>query len=211
MLALFAVAVLLAPQNSKYVQSYHPTGPVIQVTMEHGGSFDITTDPLTSPKTVEHILQLVRSGFYNGQRLHRVESWVTQWGAPESKTLPMMVKDKNGKMVPNEKVGDGGSGKNIPVFEPAPGVDFVRGMVGIASEGLQLPGDSQLFILKADAMRLYRSYAVVGKVTRGMDVVDKIKLGDRIRSMTVPRRLATRPAGRPNFDLRITKGIRGSK
>ena len=186
MLAFIAAAIALAPQNSKYVQAYRPSGPVIVVSMERGGSFDITTDPQTSPKTVEHILGLVKRGFYDGQRVHRVESWVTQWGAPESKTLPMMVKDKKtGKMVPNEKVGDGGSGKNIPVFESAPGVDFVRGMVGIASEGLQLPGDSQLFVLKADAMRLYRSYAVVGKVTSGMDVVDKIKLGDRIRSMRI--------------------------
>jgi cyclophilin family peptidyl-prolyl cis-trans isomerase len=186
MLAFIAASIALAPQNSKYVQSYHPTGPVIVVSMVSGGSFDITTDPQTSPKTVEHILGLVRRGFYDGQRVHRVESWVTQWGAPESKNLPMMVKDKKtGKMVPNEKVGDGGSGKNISAFEPAPGVDFVRGMVGIASEGLQLPGDSQLFVLKADAMRLYSSYAVVGKVTRGMDVVDKVKLGDRIRSMRV--------------------------
>ena len=135
--------------------------------MANGGSFDITTDPENSPKTVAHILSLVRSGFYDGQRVHRVESWVTQWGAPGSKTLPLMVKGKNGKMEVNEKVGDGGSGANISAFEAAPSVDFLRGTVGIASEGLQLPGDSQLFVLKADTMRLYRSYAVVGKVTRG--------------------------------------------
>lgn len=187
MFALVFAALALAPQNAKHVQPYHPTGPVIVVSMEHGGSFDITTDPANSPKTVAHILTLVRSGFYDGQRIHRVESWVTQWGAPASKTLPLMVKGKGGKMEVNEKVGDGGSGKNIPVFEGAPSVDFLRGTVGIASEGLQLPGDSQLFVLKADTMRLYRSYAVVGKVTRGMEVVDKIKFGDRIRSMRVGR------------------------
>ena len=133
MFPLIAAALVLAPQNSKYVKTYSPSGPVIQVTMEHGGAFDITTDPVTSPKTVAHILALVKTGFYDGQRVHRVEPWVTQWGAPESKNLPLMVKDKTGKMVVNEKVGDGGSGRDIPAFEPAPNVDFTRGVVGIAT------------------------------------------------------------------------------
>jgi cyclophilin family peptidyl-prolyl cis-trans isomerase len=62
-------------------------------------------------------------------------------------------------------------------------VDFKRGVVGIASTGLQLPGDSQIFILKKDTLRLYHSYAVLGKVTKGMAVVDAIQVGDRIKSI----------------------------
>ncbi len=196
MLTLAIAALALAPQKApSYVSSYNPHGPVIVTTMAKSGSFEITTDPETSPKTVAHILALVKSGFYDGQKIHRVEPWVTQWGAPASKTKPMMVKDKKtGKMVLNDAVGDGGSGKNIETFEMAPNVDFLRGVVGIASEGLQLPGDSQLFILKKDAMRLFRSYAVVGKVTKGMDVVDKIKFGDQIKSMRVRERtVKTKP------------------
>jgi len=50
---------------------------------------------------------------------------------------------------------------------------------------LQLPGDSQLFVLKKDALRLYRSYAVVGMVTKGMDVVGMIQRGDRIQKAIV--------------------------
>jgi cyclophilin family peptidyl-prolyl cis-trans isomerase len=195
MIAIALAAFAFAPQKANYIQPYHPTGPVIVTTMEKGGSFEITTDPATSPKTVAHILALVKSGFYDKQKVHRVEFWVTQWGAPASKTQPMMVKGKDGKMTLNDKVGDGGSGKNIEDFEAAPSVDYLRGVVGIASEGLQLPGDSQLFILKKDAMRLYRSYAVVGKVTKGMDVVDKIKFGDRIKSMKM--RETSHPGNRP--------------
>jgi cyclophilin family peptidyl-prolyl cis-trans isomerase len=159
--------------------------------MSSGQSFDITTDLKTSPLTVKHILDLVRKGFYDRQRVHRVEWWVTQWGAPASKTEPMDIPTKQSdgstKMDLNPRVGDGGSGHDIPKFEEGANVDFVRGIVGIASDGFQLPGDSQLFILKQDAFRLYRSYAVVGKVTRGMDVVGKIQRGDRIRSMRVKR------------------------
>lgn len=183
-LAIAAIALTTQKSPGSYVKPYNPTGPVIVATMEGGKSFEITTDPQTSPKTVSHVLNLVRSKFYDRQRIHRVEWWVTQWGAPASKSKPMMVKDKNGKMVVNDAVGDGGSGKDISVFEKAD-VDYLRGVVGIASTGLQLPGDSQLFILKANTMRLYGSYAVLGKVTKGMDVVDKIKFGDRITSMRV--------------------------
>lgn len=160
-------------------------GPRIQFTMANGKSFVIATDPANSPKTVAHILALVKKHFYDRQRVHRVEYWVTQWGAPASRNQPMDVKDpKTGKMVLNDAVGDGGSGKDISVFEPSPW-DYTRGMVGIASNGLQMPGDSQLFVLKKDTLRLYRSYAVVGKVIEGMSVVDAIKRGDRIRRAVV--------------------------
>jgi cyclophilin family peptidyl-prolyl cis-trans isomerase len=164
---------------SQSPEDYKPNGPKIRFTMQGGKSFVITTDPKSSPKTVAHILALVKRGFYDRQRIHRVEHWVTQWGAPASKNEPLDVKDpKTGKLGLNPKVGDGGSGKDVPFEECL--VDFHRGVVGVASTGLQVGGDSQLFILKKDWLRLFRSYAVVGKVTEGMNVVDGIKRGDRI-------------------------------
>lgn len=171
MLTLLAAA-LLAPQAT-----YTPTGPVIAVQVAGRGSFEITTDPKNSPKTVAHITALVKKKFYDRQRIHRVESWVTQWGAPASKT----------KNLSDEDVLGGGSGKQMP-FEKAD-VDFTRGVAGIASTGLQVGGDSQIFVLKADTLRLYSSYAVLGKVTRGMAVVDAIQKGDRISKMSMKRRL----------------------
>ncbi|HEY3783138.1 MAG TPA: peptidylprolyl isomerase [Fimbriimonadaceae bacterium] len=153
--------------------TYHPNGPKIEFEMANGKTFVITTDPKTSPKTVKHILELVMQHFYNRQRVHRVEDWVTQWGDPLSKTAPMSDK----------KMGDGGSGHDVP-FENN-NVDWDRSLVGVASDGLQRGGDSQLFVLKKPAWRLYHSYAVVGKVTKGMDVVDSIKKGDKIRNAWV--------------------------
>jgi cyclophilin family peptidyl-prolyl cis-trans isomerase len=170
---MFAAALALTLVFQTPASAYNPHGPRIEVDMENGKSFVITTDPQHSPKTVAHILKLVRRHFYDGQRVHRVEWWVTQWGDPLSKTASM----------DDKKMGDGGSGKDIP-FEMSD-VDFNRGVVGIASEGLQRGGDSQLFVLKNDTPRLYHSYAVVGKVTRGMDVVGQIEKGDRIRTMRV--------------------------
>jgi cyclophilin family peptidyl-prolyl cis-trans isomerase len=173
-----ALLAALAPQVSGLNKpaDFKPTGPKLVVTMSNGKSFTITTNKSESPITVGHIVKLVESKFYDRQRVHRVENWVTQWGAPASKT----------KDITTEEVLGGGSGKDIK-FEKSKW-DFHRGVVGIASTGLQVGGDSQIFILKGDAFRLYGSYAVLGKVTAGMATVDGIKKGDRIRSIRVVRR-----------------------
>lgn len=179
-----ALVLMLAMAAPGGEDTYKPAGPKIEVTMQNGGSFVITTDPKASPKTVAHILSLVKKGFYDQQRVHRVEDWVTQWGAPASKKEPLDIRGSDGRLTLNPNVGDGGSGKNDLPFEMS-NVDFVRGIVGVASTGLQVGGDSQLFILKKDWQRLYHSYAVVGKVTSGMDAVGRIQRGDRIVSMRV--------------------------
>lgn len=182
--ALLGLAVVTC--QSPEADKFRPTGPVIRFTMNSGYFFEITTDIKGSPKTVAHIVELVKKGFYDKQRVHRVEHWVTQWGAPASRTEPFEIKGKDGKMTMNPAVGDGGSGKDIPFEESTQ--DFYRGIVGVASTGLQVGGDSQLFILKKDWLRLYRSYAVVGKVTDGMDVVDGIRRGDRIKRAIIVSR-----------------------
>ncbi len=187
LIAILTICSSAHPAEPKGADDYRPTGPKVRFTMSGGHSFVVTTDPKNSPKTVAHILALVRKGFYDGQRVHRVEHWVTQWGAPASRTEPMDLPDPvTGQPRLNPKVGEGGSGKDIPVFEMCD-VDFHRGVVGIASAGLQRPGDSQLFVLKKDTFRLYRSYAVVGKVTEGMDVVGRIERGDRIKRARIIR------------------------
>lgn len=176
MLVVLATVTLFQGGHPSWIPEYNPSGPVVEVLVEGRGSFQITTDPKSSPRTVEHILSLVRNRFYDRQRVHRVEYWVTQWGAPASKD----------KSLDSEEVLGGGSGKQLP-FEMCD-ADFVRGVVGVASTGLQVGGDSQLFIIKQDRLYLWRSYAVVGKVTRGMDVVDRIQRGDRITRMRVVSR-----------------------
>ena len=180
---LFSLLLPILVSQSPDAAQFMPKGPRIEFTMASRKSFVITTDAKGSPKTVAHIIALVRKGFYDKQRVHRVESWVTQWGAPASRDQAFEIQSKDGKMVPNPAVGDGGSGKDIAFEESL--VDYHRGVVGIASTGLQVGGDSQLFILKKDTLRLFRSYAVVGKVTQGMATVDGIRRGDRIMKAKV--------------------------
>jgi len=167
MISSIVAAVLLAPQ------AYNPTGPKLVFNMEGGKSFTIATDAKGSPKTVKRVIELVKSKFYDGIRFHRIEPWVVQWGDPISKK----------SVDPASGVGTTGSGKQIP-FEKS-NVEFVRGIVGVASTGVGVGGDSQLFILKKDATHLNGGYAVVGKVTKGMEVVDKLELGAKIKSVKV--------------------------
>src|SRR5690349_20336143 len=77
-----AVAIAFVPQTSglNKPEDFKPKGPKLVVTMSNGKSFTITTNKGESPLTVRHIVKLVNSKFYDRQRVHRVESWVTQWG-----------------------------------------------------------------------------------------------------------------------------------
>src|SRR5436305_14564506 len=102
--ALLLTFALLSQQHQVPVNgvnlaaAYSPNVPKILVTMADGKYFVITTDPKDSPQTVAHIIDLTKRHFYDGQRVHRVENWVTQWGDPLSKTKPMT----------DPKMGDGG-------------------------------------------------------------------------------------------------------
>lgn len=148
------------------------TGPRLQVTMSNGKSFVIQTAERESPRTVKRIVALVEQGFYNGIRFHRVEPWVVQWGDPKSK-----------QSVDAPGVGGGGSGQGLPFEESK--IPFTEGTVGVASTGMKVGGDSQLFVLTRAATHLNGNYAVLGRVVSGMDVVKAIERGDTISKIVV--------------------------
>jgi cyclophilin family peptidyl-prolyl cis-trans isomerase len=131
-----------------------------------------------APKTTAHISKLASSGFYNGQRFHRVvrrpRPYLVQIGDPASKSGL------------SDSVGSGGSGARIP-FENS-GQKHTTGAVALSAiPGQEAVGDSQFYILLADAPFLDGSYTVFGKVVQGMDVVNKIERGDVLTTVTVNR------------------------
>jgi len=168
MITSLVAAIVLGPQ------AYNPTGPKLVFNLDGGKSFTIATDAKGSPKTVKRIIELVKSKFYNGIRFHRVENWVVQWGDPISKK----------SVDPSSRVGTGGSGKGDIPFEKN-SAEFLRGVVGVASTGKGVGGDCQIFVVKKDSQFLNGDYAVVGKVTKGMDVIDKVEVGTTIKSVKV--------------------------
>jgi peptidylprolyl isomerase len=124
------------------------------------GRVVIAMRPDLAPGHVARIKELVRQGFYDGVNFHRVISgFMAQTGCPHGN-------------------GTGGSGKKLKAeFNNEP---HVRGTVSMARAQDPNSGDSQFFICFADATFLDGQYTAWGKVTEGMENVDKIKRGEPV-------------------------------
>jgi len=164
-----------------------PREGVITVVMTIGGKGDIVMElyPKAAPKTVEHFMNLARSGFYKGVKFHRVvRDFVIQAGDPETRTMSVAeVAGMSEQQKTALGLGSGGSGHPIP-FE-SNDLAHVRGSVAMALNAPRsATGDSQFFINLKDNFGLNGDYCVFGKVIQGMDVVDKVAQGDEITAIT---------------------------
>ncbi len=121
------------------------------------GRVTIEMRPDLAPAHVERIKELVRLGFYDGLKFHRVmPDFMAQTGDPTG-------------------TGRGGSGRNLLAeFSNEP---FKRGTVGMARARSDHSADSQFFICLAPSPFLNGKYTVWGQVTDGMDFVDMIRKG----------------------------------
>ena len=126
------------------------------------GPVVIEMNPTLAPNHVAHIKRLVGEGFYDGVVFHRViDGFMAQTGCPQG-------------------TGTGGSGKKLKAeFNKEP---HVRGTLSMARAANPDSGDSQFFICFDDASFLNNQYTVWGKVTEGMDNVDKIKRGEPVKN-----------------------------
>ena len=122
----------------------------------------IALDQTLAPHTAASLVSLARAGFYNRTIFHRiVPGFVIQGGDPT-------------------QTGAGGPGYKT-VDRPPASARYVKGVVAMAKAQLERPGTSgsQFFVVTAADAGLTPDYAIVGRVTRGMSVVDRIgKLGD---------------------------------
>jgi peptidyl-prolyl cis-trans isomerase B (cyclophilin B) len=126
------------------------------------GAFTITLDVKQSPNTVASLVALARDGYFDGTVFHRiVPGFVIQGGDPTA-------------------TGTGGPGYST-VDTPPPSAKYTHGVVAMAKTGAEAAGTagSQFFVVTGDDVGLPPDYAVVGEVTDGLDVVDRIgALGD---------------------------------
>lgn len=175
--AVCLVLAFAAPAAAQTGQKSPGAGAVI-VFETSKGTIEVETYPNEAPKTVAHILALVKRNFYNGQRVHRVASnFVVQFGDPQ--TRDMTKKDVWGR-------GPGaGSGKPIGVAEPHKNRGHKLGSVAMAHAGDQAMADSQIYITLRPTPELNGKYTVFGQVISGMDVVQKIEVGDVIKRASV--------------------------
>ena len=171
----FALIVLLSASASAQAPApAAPAGPVVVVETSRG-VFEFETFPAEAPKTVARILELVKTRFYNGMRIHRVvPGFVIQMGDPQTRD-----------MTKKASWGTGGSGKPVGVAEISKTRLHVRGAVAMAHAGDPAKADSQFYVTLAATPRLNGQYTVFGRVINGMDVVEKTVAEDRIVRMTV--------------------------
>ena len=118
----------------------------------------------TAPLTVHNFIKLARAGFYNNLIFHRViPGFVVQGGDPH---------------------GDGWGGPGYNIRCEYSNLPFERGALGIAASGKD-SGGSQFFIMLARHPHLDAKYTLFGKVIKGMDAVDKITIGNKIKSIQI--------------------------
>jgi cyclophilin family peptidyl-prolyl cis-trans isomerase len=168
-----------ADQINKQIHAAGKMETGLKLDIEGKGSVVIRLFDKMAPKTTAQIERLVRSGFYNGLRFHRVEKtpkpYIVQVGDPAS---------RSGDLDDPKFTGLGGSGTAVP-YEDS-GHENVIGAVGLAHTVQdQDTGDSQFYIAIGTDRFLDGHYTVFGQVLSGMDVVQRIERGDRITSASI--------------------------
>jgi len=128
-----------------------------------------------APNTVANFVKLSKEGFYNGLAFHRViPDFVIQGGCPYSADIS------------DPRVGTGGPGYKIPCELGGNKQYHDRGVLSMAHAGRNT-GGSQFFIChsRSKTSHLDRNHTCFGIVTEGLDVIDKIKVGDKIKSIEI--------------------------
>ena len=143
--------------NSQYLTGKHHA----EIVIAEYGKLELELDADVAPITVTNFVNLAKKGFYNGLAFHRIMSgFMIQGGDP------------NGD-------GTGGSEETIKGEFKSNGIENTmshkRGVISMArTQNDPDSASSQFFIVQADSDFLDGDYAAFGKVTAGMDIVDKI-------------------------------------
>ena len=165
LLSLGAVGPAGAQQPTPPSQGAKKVKQIAVITMEKGGEIKFDFFQEDAPKTVENFVTLARKGFYDGLTFHRVEpGFVVQGGDPQ---------------------GNGMGGPGYKIKAEFNKQKHVRGAVAMARSNDPDSAGSQFYIVLAPANFLDGKYTVFGIVTSGMDVVDKVRVGDKMKSVKI--------------------------
>jgi peptidyl-prolyl cis-trans isomerase B (cyclophilin B) len=135
------------------------------ITLHNGNEIRIEFYPEDAPKTVENFVNLAKKGFYDNLTFHRVvPDFVVQGGCPK---------------------GDGTGGPGHTVKAEFNKQKHVRGSVAMARSQHPDSAGSQFYITYGATPHLDGSYTVFGHVVSGMEHVDRIKQGDRMKTVAI--------------------------
>ncbi len=175
--ALLAVGMFAVGAWRPLLAQRSAASPIIVVETTQG-VFAFETYPREAPVSVAHIVSLVKSGFYDGQRVHRaIPGFVAQFGNPQTRDL-----DKRAVWGRGDQAS---SGKPIGVAEVGLKHKNVAMAVGLAHAGEPAKADSQLYIALDARPELDGQYAVIGHVLEGQDVPARLQVGDQIIRVSV--------------------------
>jgi cyclophilin family peptidyl-prolyl cis-trans isomerase len=148
--------------QKKPAAALDPAKKYVATVQTNCGTFTFALDLKRAPHAASSIASLAGKKFFDGTVFHRiVPGFVIQGGDPTG-------------------TGSGGPGYKT-VDKPPRGTRYTKGVVAMAKAGNEAPGTagSQFFVVTGSASQLTPDYAVVGKVVKGLDVVERIgKLGD---------------------------------
>lgn len=155
LLALLLFLVCAGPKKPEAEQPAEPTpGLYMHIQVKNYGEIVIRLYEKEAPNNVASIVKLARKGFYDGLTFHRIiEGFVIQGGCP--------IGDGTGD--PGYRMDDEISAK----------LKHQEGTVALANSGPNTNG-SQFYICLDPLPRLDGRYTIIGKVTEGMAIVDKI-------------------------------------
>ncbi len=136
--------------------------PIVTFTMDNGDVFKAELYPEIAPNTVNNFISLVNKGFYNGLVFHRViAGFMIQGGCPQG-------------------IGTGGPGYTIKGEFAQNGfkndLSHTPGVLSMARAMHPDSAGSQFFIMHKTSPHLDGAYAAFGKVTEGLEIIDKIAL-----------------------------------
>ena len=135
--------------------------PKIKMNIRDFGEITAELYPDKAPKTVENFLSLVESGFFSGLIFHRVISGFMIQGGGYTEAFS----DTDAEPIKGEFASNGFAQNDLK---------HTRGVLSMARTNDPNSASSQFFIMHQDAPYLDRQYAGFGKVTEGIEVVDKI-------------------------------------
>ena len=171
---LAALVVALVVPSGAWAQASQPADSqkgsgrvkqIAEITMEKGGVIKIEFFPEDAPKTVESFVALAKKGFYDGLTFHRVvPGFVVQGGDPK---------------------GDGTGGPGYRLKAEFNSRKHLRGTLAMARSQDPDSAGSQFYICLGPQPSLDGKYTVFGQVLSGMELVDQIRVGDRMQTVRV--------------------------
>ena len=134
--------------------------PIVTIKMQNGDTIKLELYPAIAPNTVNNFISLVNKGFYDGLTFHRIiRGFMIQGGDPDGNGMGGPGYSIKGEFTYNNFKND---------------LKHEAGVISMARSQDPNSAGSQFFIMHKDSPHLDGSYAAFGKVTEGMDVVNKI-------------------------------------